>query len=304
MTQDTATIVATDQHGSLELLDVARPAPTGSDVLVAIAAAAINPVDTYVRAGMAFGAGWTTEGHQGLGWDLAGTVIAVGPEATDPDLTPGRVVAGLSAGPGKPIGGQATHLALPASAVAPVPAGVDVVDAGSLTLNVLTADQALDLLGDPRGGLLITGAAGGVGGHAVPLAARRGWRVIGLARESDRTFVEGLGVRAITDLDDLGEDRVAAVLDAANLGGPAAQALVRGGSIVELVEGNTPQSEDYRIHSVKVQPDGPRLARLLALAAAGTLPIRVRARFPLVEADAAYRELQAGGRGAVVLLTA
>lgn len=68
-------------------------------------------------------------------------------------------------------------------------------------MNAVTASQALDLLGPADGrALLVTGAAGAVGGYAVELAVLAGWEVTGLARLHDREFVERLGARLITQL--------------------------------------------------------------------------------------------------------
>ena len=84
---------------------------------------------------------------------------------------------------------SADYVILPADAVAPVPDGIDPVAASTMPLNALTADQALDLVDPSRGdSLLVTGAAGGVGGYVVPLALERGWRVTALARERDREW--------------------------------------------------------------------------------------------------------------------
>jgi NADPH:quinone reductase-like Zn-dependent oxidoreductase len=45
----------------------------------------------------------------------------------------------------------------------------------------------------------VTGAAGAVGGNVIPLAQDRGWRVTGLARAQDETFVRGLGADFTTE---------------------------------------------------------------------------------------------------------
>jgi hypothetical protein len=67
---------------------------------------------------------------------------------------------------------------VPATAAALLPGGLDPVDAASVPLNALTAAQMLDRLGPPDGRtLLVTGAAGAVGGYAVALAAHAGWTV-------------------------------------------------------------------------------------------------------------------------------
>ena len=129
--------------------------------------------------------------HTGLGWDFAGTVTAAGP---DVDLPVGSRVAGLVVGFDRDFGTYAEQLVVPASDTALVPDGLDLATAATVPLNGLAAAQMVDLLGDGEGRrLLVTGAAGAVGGYVVPLAQDRGWRVTGLARAEDEEFVRGLG---------------------------------------------------------------------------------------------------------------
>jgi NADPH:quinone reductase-like Zn-dependent oxidoreductase len=95
----------------------------------------------------------------GLGWDVSGTVTEVGSEVTG--LGRGDRVAGLLLLLGlKPsVGTHAVETVLPAGAVARVPDGLDLVEAASLPLNALTARQALDLLGPPKGAACSSRAA-------------------------------------------------------------------------------------------------------------------------------------------------
>ena len=82
-------------------------------------------------------------------------------------------------------------------------------------MNALTVAQALALFGDAgERTLLVTGAAGGLGGTAIEQAVAAGWTVTGLARESDREFVESRKARLVIELDGTTYD---AVFDAAPL---------------------------------------------------------------------------------------
>ena len=129
----------------------------------------------------------------GLGWDFAGTVVATGPGV---DLAVGTRVAGLVAGFDRDFGTYAEQLVVPAADLAVVPDGLDLVAASTVPLNGLAAAQIVDLLGDaPTDGnrLLVTGAAGAVGGYVASLAQDRGWQVTGLARAEDEEFVRSLG---------------------------------------------------------------------------------------------------------------
>uniref|UniRef100_UPI003672F38C alcohol dehydrogenase catalytic domain-containing protein n=2 Tax=Bacillati TaxID=1783272 RepID=UPI003672F38C len=130
------------------------PEPGARQVRIKVAAAALNPVDAGVRAGVFGGAGKRI----GLGWDVAGTVDAVGVASA---WSVGDEVVALDYGMVKPLGTHAEYVVVDTDAVALAPASVDAVHAATLPLNALTAAQALDLLElAPGRSLLVTGAAG------------------------------------------------------------------------------------------------------------------------------------------------
>ncbi|WP_181874044.1 alcohol dehydrogenase catalytic domain-containing protein, partial [Tsukamurella tyrosinosolvens] len=138
--------------GAPAIVEVPVPELRAGEVLVRIAAAAVNPVDAFTAAGGPRDAGWAApDAVLGLGWDLAGEVVAVGDGAA---ITPGTRVAAIVADP--TVATFAEYVALPAADVAPIPDGIGTVDAAALPLASLTAAQALDLVGEPGGDLLIT----------------------------------------------------------------------------------------------------------------------------------------------------
>src|SRR5262249_17998924 len=127
-----------------------------------------------------------------------GTVLAVGPGV---DVRSGTRVAGFVDGFDRDVGTYAEELVVPAVNLAVVPEELDLIAASTVPLNGLAAAQTLDLLGDPtsdHGRLLVTGAAGAVGGYVTALAPDRGWRVTGLARAEDEEFVRSLGASFVT----------------------------------------------------------------------------------------------------------
>ena len=231
----------------------------------------------------------------GLGWDVSGTVSEVGGEVSG--LQPGDRVAGILHVIGlKPgVGAHADETVLPADAVALVPDGLDLVEAASLPLNALTARQALDLFGPAEGRtLLVTGGAGAVGGHAIALAARAGWRVTALARDADADFVVRAGAEPVTELPDRSFD---AVLDAAVLLESALAAVRDGGLFVGVAPGSPVAAErGITVHTVSVEPDSEAIAGLLGLAAEGTLELRVAGRVPLRDAAKAFEKVAGGGQ--------
>jgi len=283
---------------SIEIIDVPVVEPGPGQVRVEIAAAAVNPVDLGLAAGVFHGMGLVDQpDHTGLGWDFAGTVTAAGP---DVDLPVGSRVAGLVVGFDRDFGTYAEQLVVPASATALVPDGLDLVTAATVPLNGLAAAQLVDLLGDGEGRrLLVTGAAGAVGGYVVPLAQDRGWRVTGLARAEDEEFVRGLGAD-FTGEAEAGWDAVAdgAVLQEQGV------ALVRDGGLFIGVSPSAVPAEErgVTVRVVVTQPEGARLAQLLDATASGHLPARVHAVVPLDEVAAAHRAVAKGGvRGRYVL---
>jgi len=185
--------------------------------------------------------------------------------------------------------------------VAVVPDGLDLVEAATVPLNAAAALQLVDILGDGEGrSLLVTGAAGAVGGYVVPFALERGWRVTGLGRAADEEFVRGLGA-GFTAEPTTGWDAVA---DAAVLQ-DGAVALVRdGGRFVGVQPSFPPASErGVSIEAVGVVPDGAQLAGLLERTARGELPTRVTEVLPLDRFDEAHAAVAKGGvRGRYVLV--
>jgi NADPH:quinone reductase-like Zn-dependent oxidoreductase len=285
---------------SIEIVEVPVVEPGPGDVRIQIAAASVNPVDLAVADGVFHTMGLIDQPERtGLGWDFAGTVVATG---RDVDLAVGTRVAGLVVGFDRDFGTYAEQLVVPAADLAVVPEGLDLVAASTVPLNGVAASQIVDLLGDAPAGtnrLLVTGAAGAVGGYVASLAQDRGWAVTGLARAEDEEFVRSIGANFITHAEP-GWDAVAdgAVLQERGL------ALVRdGGAFVGVRPNAVPAGErGITVVAVETRPDGRRLGDLLARTASGELPARVHAVVPLDHVADAHRAVAKGGvRGRYVL---
>lgn len=147
-------------------IEVAKPKATGRDILVAIKAIAVNPIDTKIRKNSQPEAGEAKI----LGWDAAGVVVETGPEVTL--FRPGDEVwyAGDLTRPGNNC---EFHL-VDERIVAKKPKSLSFQEAAALPLTSLTAWELLfdrlKLTPAAKGTLLITGAAGGVGSILVQLA--------------------------------------------------------------------------------------------------------------------------------------
>ncbi|MCP9976814.1 alcohol dehydrogenase catalytic domain-containing protein [Actinomadura madurae] len=275
------------------LEQVTLPPPGDGDLRVRVTAASVDPVDTLVAAGPArqiFG----LTGTVGLGLSLTGVVTATGAAVTG--FSAGDAVAAVHADFTAPVRAHAEETLVPAAAAAPLPAGLDPVAAASLPVNGLTAAQLLDRLGPARGRtLLVTGAAGAVGGYAVALAARaRLDRHRAGTRLRPRLRTAGGARELVTRIPQRSFD---AVLDGAVLHAEALGAVRDGGAFagVPAAAPATPE-RGIEVAVVSVEPDGARLAGLLALAATGVLEPRVAGRVPLADSATAYDKVAGGGQ--------
>lgn len=187
-------------HDVLELVDLPEPVAGPQDLLVQVQAVSVNPVDVKVRAGMPLADGQAT---RVLGWDAAGTVLAVGAQVRG--FAPGDRV--WYAGAIDRAGSNAERQVVDARIAAHMPKTLDFAHAAALPLTAITAWELLfDRLGVAPGGgagqrLLVTGAAGGVGSILVQLARRfTALEVIGTASRPDsQAWVQEMGAHHVID---------------------------------------------------------------------------------------------------------
>jgi NADPH:quinone reductase len=301
----------------VSVTEVPVPLPRPGQVRIRVAAAALNPVDAATQAGLMSQARpgvLSPREHTGLGWDVAGTVDQAGDGVTT--FAPGDAVIGLRDRLDTSAGTFAEEIVLDAADLAAAPSGVDPVPASTIPLNGLTTLQALDALAAAglRAGqsILVTGAAGGLGGFGIELAAMRGLRVIGAAGDADEELVRRLGAShfiprssaslaaAVRDLVPGGVD---AVFDAAVLGYPAMDTVRGGGVYVNFVPVDPLPIRGIRVLPVHIRADGAALAGLSSLAGDGRLTLRVAGTYPLEQAAEAFLRLAKGGlRGRLVLV--
>jgi NADPH2:quinone reductase len=297
----------------LQVTEVPTPLPGPGQLRIKVAAAAVNLVDAITRDGTMTALGGITEHREavGLGWDVAGTVDAVGEGVQGHAV--GTEVIGLHDVLDSGLGPYAEYLVFDAAAFAPAPRSADLVAAATLPMNALTADQALDLIGlRPGQTLLVPGAAGAVGGYVVELGARRGLHVVAVANASDEALVRCWGARTflLRSGDLSGAVRatfpggVDAAIDAAVLPGETLAAVRDGGEYVTLTPYTPPAGErGITVRVESIHHDGTRLGELARLVDDGALSLRVAATFPLDEARAAHELLAKGGnRGRIVLV--
>lgn len=158
--------------------DLPTPEPTGSQVLVRVSAVAVNPVDTYIRAGMIK---MDLPEPFVVGCDLSGVVEAVGPEASR--FKAGDRVWGTNQGLLGRQGTFAEYAAVEQCWLYPTPEEVADEDAAALALVGITAHLGLFRDAGVKTGqsLFVNGGTGGVGSCVVQMARAIGARVIATA---------------------------------------------------------------------------------------------------------------------------
>ena len=175
-----------ERTGPAEVIVVGElpvPQPGQRQVLVRVAAVAVNPVDTYIRAGS-----FATTLHFPfiIGRDLAGHVAALGPAVTG--FAPGEAVWSNSLGYDGRQGSSAAFAVVDQDRLYPLPAGVDPIQAMAVIHLETTAYIGLvQRVGGVHPGetVLVGGGAGNVGAAVVQLAHAMGARVVATAHGAD-----------------------------------------------------------------------------------------------------------------------
>ncbi|RWC47999.1 MAG: NADP-dependent oxidoreductase [Mesorhizobium sp.] len=283
-------------------------APKAGEVLVRVKAAGINPVDGAVRAGY-----YPLLGEPPfiLGWDISGTVEALGAGVSGFRI--GDEVFGMPRFP-KQAAAYAELAAVPANEIALKPKGADHLQAGALPLAGLTAWQGLVRHGGLKPGqrVLVHAGAGGVGHLAVQIAKARGAYVVATASPAKLDFVRKLGADEVldytkADFTDQVRD-IDLVLDP--LGGDHAErslkVLKHGGVLVSLLDVSDAtrtqaSARDIRVERMSVVPDREGLLELARLIDANKLVVHVAESFPLDQAGAAHALLATKPIGKIVL---
>ena len=296
---------------ALRIVDVPDEPLGPGEVRLRVAAATVNPTDTYSRSGAYADRDPVKQPPWVPGMDVAGLVAEVGDGVEH--LAVGDEAMGIVL-PSGAHGGYRENLVLPGDSVVRVPDGADLVAASTLPMNALTARLALDLLALRPGQVLaVTGAAGAFGGYVVQLAKADGLTVVADAAESDEDLVRGLGADVVVRR---GNDVAARVWQHVPDGvdgladGSVQDALVlpavRDGGAVATVRGYRGDGQrGLRVHPTlvrRVARDRAALDRLRRQVEEGVLTLRVARTLPAEEAAEAHRLLERGGvRGRLVL---
>ncbi|MFN4001975.1 NADP-dependent oxidoreductase [Microcella sp.] len=282
----------------IDELDIAPPGP--GEVRVRFAAGGLNPVDWKIRSGRSR---IQLPLPVAVGREFSGRIEAVGSGVDD--LAVGDAVFGSI-----PQGAFADLVVAPASVVARVPEGVPLDVAAGIALAGQTAWDALESQGLHRGDVIVvSAAAGGVGGVLSQLAVARGVHVIGTAGAGNHAWLRSRGVEPVLYGEGLRErlaaaapDGITAVFDQS--GTETIETALALGVPPERVNTIAADATLYGVRNVgrgAVHP--PTLDALAALVADGTIELPVAARYPLSEVRAAFERLETGHlRGKVVVV--
>ena len=310
---NTMRAISQDVLGGPEVLkevQLPRPEPRTNEVLVRVRAAGVNPTDWKHRALGAF----LGEPPFVLGWDVSGTVEAVGIGVAR--FKPGDEVFGMLSYPFG-HGSHAEYVTGAARWFAHKPASIDHVQAGALPLVSLTAWQALVEYADVQPGqrVLIHAAAGGVGHVAVQIAKARGAYVIGTASAGKHDFLREIGVdEAIdyreTDFTEAVKD-VDVVLD--TIGGDTStrslHVLRPGGLVVSILPVGpkefTEEAERLGVRALRMLVDASHsgMTAIAELVDEGKLRPTIAGTFPLADAAEAHRLGDTGRTTGKLVLT-
>ncbi|WP_329307484.1 NADP-dependent oxidoreductase [Streptomyces sp. NBC_01260] len=285
------------------LVEQDAPVPGPGELLVAVRAAGVNPVDWKLRTG------YTRPGSEPqpfptvLGSEAAGVVEAVGPD-----------VEGFAVGDevfGNPVtGGYAQYTLLPVAVTAHKPPGLSFTDAAALPVAAATAyDGVRQLAPAPGSTLLVTGAGGGVGTAAVQLAHHAGVKVIGVAGAAKKDFVESLGAVHVAS----GAGLARRVRAAAPDGIDAVFDLVGGDTLREVAPlladpaalisaAGKPLAVELGGAPVARARTAAGLGEVADLVVTGALRTHVTRTYPLTAAGEALRAVESGhARGKIVI---
>jgi len=308
--------------------DVPDPRPGPGEALVEVRAAALNRLDTFLRAGASTMPGFSMP-HTG-GFDMAGVVTAVGPGADERRIGQEVVVNARVTGPqargrldiigiARP-GGFAEYVVVPEHCLAPKPKDYSWEEAAAFGCVYLTAYYGIVHRAGVRPGevVLVHGASGGAGSAAVQVAKTAGAFVVGTAGTAEKCqkVKKLLGADVVVNYKSQGV--VAAVKDASSgkgadiifdpVWGTAAQQSLDcialggrwlvlgmvGGLDAEINAAKFMFREARMIGIVEFYADPPQVDEAWRLAHRALVRPIVERTYPLAELAAAHRAMETG----------
>ena len=290
-----------DGIDGLALSEVDDPETGEGEVPITVRAAALGPWDLSGAKGAFKDVGGSGDLPQIQGWDFAG------------ETDQGERVFGFVASPFMGIGSFAEKLSVPPAVLAGLPEEISFEDGAALPVAALTARLLVNHVHVSKDDLvLVTGAAGAVGGSAVQQCLAADARVIAAVRAENADAARELGAEEVfetgpnleAEIREKYTDGVDACIDTIGLSDEAIVCVRDGGNFVTSVPSSVPDTQrGIYPGSVQVQPDGPSLAQLASRVVEGDLTARVAKTFPIDEFKQGYELLAKGGLDGRIVFT-
>jgi NADPH:quinone reductase-like Zn-dependent oxidoreductase len=320
--------IVQDRYGSadvLEFRDLEEPIVGENDVLVRVHAAGCGPDVWHIMAGEPYMArialGLRRPKVAVRGWDVAGTVEAVGAKVTN--VRPGDAVMGTAE-----RGSFAELVATPADTLVSKPAGLSFEQAAAVPVSGVTAWRAVRDEGNVQAGqtVLVIGASGGVGSLAVQIAKAFGGTVTGVCSAPKADLVRSIGADDVIDYmrEDFtdGSRRWDLIIDTAGRRplshlrralSPKGTLVIVGGDgggrwtggffrgmlrapVVSMFVGQ-------RLRGLATKIEQPDLLALAELIGSGAVTPVIDRTYPLIEAPDAIRYLEEGHAAGKIVIT-
>jgi NADPH:quinone reductase len=297
-----------DHFGDVDVLHVAEvpePTPGAGEVAVRVVVAGTNPGEIAIRTG-AMDAIYPTTFPCGEGTDFAGIVAGVGTDVA------GFLIGDDVIGWSDERSAQADYVVVPEDHLVVKRPELPWEVAGGLFVVASTATAAVRAVA-PKSGetVVVSGAAGGVGGLAAQLAKRAGASVVGITSDSHADWLTSVGVTPVT----YGDGMLDRIRKAAPAGVDAFIDTHGSGYVDDAVDLgvaperiNTiidfPAAEKHHVHTdgMSTASTADVLAEVAGLIADGSVKLPIDATYPLDEVRDAYTELAKGHtRGKIVL---
>jgi NADPH:quinone reductase-like Zn-dependent oxidoreductase len=226
-----------DLKDSLTIGEIEKPSVNSNDILVAVKAVSLNPIDFKLAEGKL-----KEMVHLNLpstiGFDVSGVVTEIGDDVTDFEI--GDEV--YSRVPQEQMGTLTEYASVRSDVVAKKPASISFEEAAGLPLTGLTAIQALEKVGIKEGDrVLIHAGSGGVGSFAIQYAKAKGAIVYTTTSSTNVDWVKALGADRVIDYKTEDYKKIANNLDIVfdTLGGDytldAFEIIKEGGKVTSIV---------------------------------------------------------------------
>ena len=290
---------------NLLMKEVEQPIAKKNEVLIEVKAISVNPIDYKVRANenvlnMINGKLRPSI----IGWDIAGTIVATGNNATQ--LETGDNVFGMINFPGSG-NAYAEFVAAPENHLAKIPNNVSFEDAAATTLAALTALQVLEKRVKKDDRILIHAGSGGVGHFAIQIAKSLGAYVVTTSSAKNKDFVMSLGADEHIDYKTQAFEDILTNIDFVfdmfngNILLNSIKVVKEGGTIISIPSSNFSEEileqakkNNINVSFLMVESNGNDMRTLTNLLEKGVLKPHISNTFAFEDMAKAHLQLESG----------